>query len=113
MVTALHIKKGSFFLLCFLTFLFSDCTKSNYRWVYYDETKCADKWDYKNNQEELKKNVVAYMGSKGVKIYEIEIYTDVSAAESCSDCNCKSGRKFQCKIKKTDVADAKKEGFFQ
>src|SRR4051812_38756814 len=78
----------------------SACSKSSkVRWVLYDETNCSDKWAYTNNNEVLKDNIVNYMDSKGVKIYEIEIFRIVDA-ESCSECSCKTGRQVKCKIKK-------------
>ena len=91
----------------------SRCGKSsNVRWVFYDETNCSDKWTYTNNNEVLKDNIVDYMDSKGVKIFEIEIFTIVEA-ESCHECSCKTGRQIKCKIKKGDLSNAKSEGFYE
>jgi hypothetical protein len=93
--------------------LFISCNKkSHIRWVYYDETRCADKWAFTHNNEALKDNVVSYMKSKNITIYELEIFND-RPAESCGECYCKSGRRIKCKIKKSDLKDIKKEGFYE
>jgi hypothetical protein len=103
-------------LLCLsIVILFSlfGCAKNaNVKWVYYDETQCADKWTYTNNNESLKLNVISYMKSKGITIYKMEIFND-RTADSCTDCYCKSGRRFKCKIKKSDLNEIKQEGFYQ
>jgi hypothetical protein len=80
--------------------------------VYYDETKCSDKWTYQNNNEALKENVTSYLSGKGIKIYEIEIFWN-SNPESCSECYCKTGRRFKCKVKKSDLKEIEQEGFYQ
>lgn len=102
--------------LCFsivVLFSLSGCTKSgNVKWVYYDETQCADKWTYTNNNESLKLNVISYMKSKGITIYEMEIFND-RTAESCTECSCKSGRRLKCKVKKSDLKEIKQEGFYE
>src|SRR6187401_3409522 len=89
------------FAAIFLVVLFmSGCGKSsNVRWVLYDETNCADKWTFNNNNEILKNNIVEYMDGKGVKIFEIEIFRQVEA-ESCGECTCKTGRQVKCKVRK-------------
>jgi hypothetical protein len=50
---------GAYKLRVFLLFLvtsaiLSGCSKTNYRWLYYDETYCADKWDRHMVNEKLK-----------------------------------------------------------
>jgi hypothetical protein len=96
-------------VLCLFAFL--GCTKSgNVRWVYYDETNCADRWEYTNNNEKLKDNIIEYLDGRGVTVHEIEIFRRLEA-ESCSDCNCRTGRQIKCKIKKSDLDNARSEGF--
>ncbi len=106
----------SFFKLAtilFVVLFMLGCSKSSkVRWVYYDETNCSDKWEYTNNNELLKKNIVEYMDSRGVKVFEIEIFIIVEA-ESCGECSCKTGRQVKCKIKKGDLENAKGEGFYE
>jgi hypothetical protein len=106
----------SFFKLAaiILVVLFTTgCSKSSkMRWILYDETNCADKWTFTNNNEVLKENIVDYMEGKGVKIFEIEIFS-LAQAESCSECSCKTGRQVKCKIKKGDLDNAKSEGFYE
>src|SRR3954469_9680810 len=89
----------------------SACLKTNVKWVNYDETRC-DKWEHNNNNEKLKENFVNYYRSKGVKIYEVEIFSDRDA-ETCIDCSCKTGRRFNCKVPKGDVKEVKKDGFYE
>src|SRR5687767_6820550 len=112
MVTFLFRKIYQTRSLCFpivVLILMSGCGKNatNVQWVYYDETRCADKWTYTNNNEALKQNVISYMKSKGITIHEMEIFND-RTAESCSECYCKSGRRMKCKVKKSDVKEIKK-----
>jgi hypothetical protein len=92
--------------------LHTGCTKSNMRWVFYDETLCADRWEYHINNEKLKTNFVNYYDGKGVRIYDVEIFSDI-AADPCADCTCKTGRRFKAKVKKGDVEGLKSDGFYQ
>ena len=98
--------------LCILfVVVLAGCKKSSsVRWVFYDETNCADRWTYTNNNELLKQNITEYLDGRGVKVYEIEIFRMLDA-ESCSDCHCKTGRQIKCKIRKSDLDNAKNEGF--
>jgi hypothetical protein len=93
-------------------FLLLSCTKSNVKWVYYDETRCADKWEYTYNNEKLKENFINYYNSRGIKIYEVEIFNDI-AADPCADCTCKTGRRFKSKVKKGDATNLKRESFYE
>lgn len=88
------------------------CTKSNMKWVNYDETQCADRWEFNINNEKLKENVTSYYKGKGVRIYDIEIYTD-HGPETCLECNCKTGRRFHCKVKNGDLSSMKSDGFYE
>lgn len=96
---------------CVLSLVFSGCTKSNFRWLYYDETNCADKWEKNIINEKLKDNVVNYLDKQGIKVFEIEIFSD-GTADACTDCACKTGRRIKCKVKKRDVSDIKRQGFY-
>lgn len=101
------------FLVLVVSTLLSGCSKSyRFRWVSYDETYCADRWDKNINNERLKDNVTVYMDNKGVKIYEIEIITD-RPADACTQCTCKSGRRIKIKVNRGDVKSAKSEGFYE
>jgi hypothetical protein len=93
--------------------LVGGCGKNvNVSWVYYDETICADRWDRSNNNEVLKDNITAYFKSKGVKIYELEIFTD-RTPDSCGDCHCKTGRRIKAKVKNREVDTMQGEGFYK
>jgi hypothetical protein len=103
-----------YFLLVLTIALFSvSCTKQKQaKWMYYQETICADKWEYTINNEKLKDNVVAYLQTKGVTVYEMEIFR-IGEPETCSACTCKTGRRYKLKVKKSDVSDAKSEGLYE
>jgi len=89
------------------------CTKSyTYTWMYYDETYCNDPWRYSSNDETLKNNFAAYYKSRGVTVYESEIFID-RTPESNNDCAHKTGRRFKCKITQDHVNDMKSFGLYQ
>ena len=103
----------TFFVLSVFIAVIAGCGKSgNVRWVHYDETNCADRWERSNNNEKLKENIVNYLDEKGIKVFEIEIFSD-RTADACTDCNCKSGRRVKCKVSRGDAKDIKKEGFYE
>lgn len=110
-VQLLYSKK-SFFTLLLIGILFVNCSKtSNVKWMYYNETQCADKWPFDLNNEKLKQNVTDYLKTKGIKVLEIEIYVD-GTAEACTACECKTGRRVKCKVKKREEDNMKGEGFY-
>ena len=111
MFQGLHMFRTLLVLLVVPAIL-SGCGKSNVRWVHYDETYCADKWEKSINNEKLKTNITTYLESKGIKVFEIEIFTD-RTAEPCPDCVCKSGRRVKVKVKRSDVKKIKREGFYE
>lgn len=103
----------SFAIVVFTLTALLGCKKPiNVRWFNYSETKCADRWEWNMNNERLKDNVVTYLGTKGVKVLEIEIFID-SASEECQACTCKSGRRIKCKVKRRDFKAIEKEGFVE
>lgn len=102
----------SLFVVMSVALIFMSCNKTNMKWVYYDETICADRWEFNINNEKLKDNVTSYFKSRGVRIYEIEIFTD-RAPDNCSNCDCKTGRRFKCKVKRLDVSSMNAEGFYE
>jgi hypothetical protein len=108
------MKRGVYRLLTLtlLTVMVS-CTKPlSVKWVNYDETNCADKWDYNRNNEVQKEKITAYCKSKGIQIHELEIFNN-GVSETCTACECKTGRRIRCKISKGDLKKIKAEGFFE
>jgi hypothetical protein len=102
-----------FFGVLVLSAIIAGCGKSgNVKWVHYDETYCSDKWDYNASNEKLKENVVNYLDKNGVKVFEIEIFNDITP-DACTDCTCKTGRRMKCKIKKREVKNVKSLGFYE
>lgn len=109
------MKHRIFSLLVFFSFflLISGCGKRNdIEWVYYDETRCADRWDRSNSNEVLKANIIKYYEGQSVTIYDLEIFFDRSP-DTCFDCVCKTGRRIKAKIKGRDLSDVKSDGFYQ
>jgi hypothetical protein len=100
-------------LILFIAIFVAGCNKSsNVRWVYYDETNCADPWAFTNNNEQLKNNVVNYLDGEGVKVFEIEIFRQ-QPAETCPECTCKTGRQYKLKIKRSDLDNARSKNFYE
>ena len=102
-----------FVLSSLIAVIVAGCGKSgSVRWVHYDETFCADRWERSSNNEKLKENIVNYLDEKGIKVFEIEIFSD-RTADNCTECTCKSGRRIKCKVSRRDAKDIKKEGFYE
>lgn len=101
----------SILILAMLSAFFVGCNKTNVKWLHYDETNCSDRWTYDVNNERLKTNVTNYLDDKGVKVLEIEIFAN-GTKDSCTDCNCKTGRRIKCKVKNRDVSKIKSQGFY-
>jgi hypothetical protein len=116
MVTRI-VQRFSNFKVLFLSLIISvfllGCGKSmSVKWVYYDETQCADKWDFSPINEKLKENVTNYLNSKDIKVLEIEIFND-RTPDACTSCNCKTGRRVKVKVKKRDLSEIKSEQFYE
>lgn len=86
--------------------------KKNITWMYYEETRCADRWAYTNINQTLKENVIGYLRSKGITAYEMEIFI-ITEPEACKACTCKTGRRFKLKVKTSDVEKARGEGLYR
>lgn len=100
------------YILCaFFSCIVLGCTKSNFIIMFYDETSCSDKWDYNSANEILKDNVVAYLKKQGIKVLEIEIFGD-GTIQTCKTCDCKTGRRVKCKVRKREEDNMKSEGFY-
>jgi len=114
-LSVIKMRKGivTTFRLLIIVLLLSACGKNtNVTWMYYDETLCADAWEHTNNNEVLKDNVTEHFKSKGVKIYEIEIFND-TAPQGCLACTCTTGRRIKVKVKKKEVSTMEANGFFR
>jgi hypothetical protein len=98
-------------VMCLGVLLTSGCSKNSVKWVYYDETRC-DRWQYSINNEQLKLNFSEYYKARGVKIFEVEIFSDI-AADPCADCTCRTGRRFKAKVSKNDAKELRKESFYE
>ena len=68
-----------------------------------------DKWELGRNPIP---NVVEMLEDQGIKVFEIEIFSD-RTADNCTECTCKSGRRIKCKVSRRDAKDIKKEGFYE
>ncbi len=92
--------------------LTSSCKSNSNKWVYYDETYCADFWKYSGNNEVLKQNIVDFFKTEGVSILDLEIYVD-RTEEINNTCQNKTGRRVKCKVKEKDVSRMKSRGFYE
>jgi hypothetical protein len=106
------LRLKTFFLIAIFSLFLLNCSKSKFVWMYYNETSCSDKWSYDINNEKLKDNVTAYLDSKGIKVLELEIYVD-GTVETCTACNCKTGRRIKVKVKGGEEDNLQGEGFYK
>lgn len=97
--------------ICFIAVISSGCSKSKVKWLYYDETHC-DRWEYAMNNEQLKDNFTNYYKTRGVKIFEVEIFSDINP-DQCIDCTCKTGRRFKAKVSRSDAKALRGDGFYE
>ncbi|WP_317896913.1 hypothetical protein [Aurantibacillus circumpalustris] len=103
----------TFLVLSIIFVLISGCGKlGGVKWLHYDETFCADKWEKNVNNEKLKNNITEYLDKKGIKVFEIEIFSDITP-DSCTECACKTGRRIKCKVSSGDVSELKNEKFYE
>ncbi len=99
--------------LLVLVLVVANCTKTGkVYWVYYNQTQCADKWGAYSNNEDLKIKITDYFDSKGVEVYDIEIFSN-GTADACLDCTCKTGKRIKLKVRKRDLEEVKQEGFYE
>lgn len=112
------MKRSSYILVLLLVLgvfaLFVPGCKKNttYKWVNYDETFCADGWEFTANNETLKNNITEHFNKKDIKIYDIEIFTDRDP-EQFLICSNKTGRRLHCKVKLKNLDDMKAMGFYE
>jgi hypothetical protein len=93
--------------------VFIQCAKTGKtKWVYYNQTQCADKWGSYTNNEDLKIKITEYFASKGVDVYDVEIFSN-GTAEACLECSCLTGKRIKLKIMKRDLDELKEEGFYE
>jgi len=93
--------------------LFLQCSKSGKtKWLYYNQTQCADKWGSYTNNEDLKLKITEYFDSKGIDVFDIEIFSN-GTADACLDCTCRTGKRIKLKIMKRDLDEMKEEGFYE
>jgi len=97
-----------------LTFGFSSCDKFlDTTWVFLDETSCSQSWNKPNSYTEKQKSkaLQEFLEEENVKVFSVEYVTD-RLPDSCEACHCKTGGRFQCKIKTKDLEKAKNLGFY-
>lgn len=109
----LHLHLRVLFALILATCLFTQCAKTGKtKWLYYNQTQCADKWGSYTNNEDLKLKITEYFDSKGIDVYDIEIFSN-GTPDACLDCTCKTGRRIKLKIMKRNLDEMKEEGFYE
>ncbi len=87
---------GALILSSFI--LNTSCEKiSNKAWAYYDETGCYEEWEIEKVNDETEENIIVYLNSNGIEVFEIEINND---ADNDGTGACETGRRVEVKIKK-------------
>lgn len=105
--------KRIFFAVVIISAVGLACTKPRkIKWVYYDQTICADKWGAYTGNEDLKLKITDYFEGLNIDVYDIEIF-NFGTPETCLACTCKTGKTIKLKVKKKDLEDIKKEGFYE
>lgn len=103
----------SLWMLFSILLLPVSCSKhGNTNWLWYDQTQCADKWGPYKNNEDLKNVITTYFDEKGIKVYDIEIFSN-GTVDSCLACSCKTGKRIKLKVKSRDLKAIKDEGFYE
>ena len=107
------MKKFALLSILFAFVLFTGC-KTDTIQVYYDETKCLDKWGSNENTPENEKiqSIAAYFDDLNIHIYDVEIVND-GTLEGCEACSCKTGNRVHCKVSKNDLDKIKLERFYE
>ena len=80
--------------------------------VLYEQTYCADPWEYNTSDQQLVEGLFTYFDSLGVTLYDIGI-DDNGTQPSCFACHCKSGRRYCANVKNSDLILVKKYGFVE
>lgn len=82
-------------------------------WVYYDEVKCEDKWEYAADSSQIAANVMNYAESNSLVVLDFRItrIPGTDLATPCEECDCKSFRRFELRIKQGDKQKAEAIGF--
>ncbi len=97
--------------LCLLTLGLAGCGKHRFdREVFYDQTFCADAWDYGNTDAKTIDQMVAFVNKNGVKIRDARLVAK-RGPDGCYACTCRSGQVFYGWVREDDLAAVQKLGF--
>jgi hypothetical protein len=97
--------------LCLATLGLVGCEKYRFdKEVLYEQTFCAEAWDYGDTDAETVDQMVAFLDKNGVKLRDARLVSERSP-DGCYACNCKSGRVFYGRVREKDLAAVQKLGF--
>ncbi|MDX1651883.1 MAG: hypothetical protein R3277_05290 [Brumimicrobium sp.] len=85
--------------------------KKNEVCMYFQETQCANPWDfYSTDEEEYLNKIEAYLESKGIEV--LRILRKMNGPEIvCMACSCPSGATIYIQTTNSDVIKAENQGF--
>ncbi len=89
---------------------------TNEVWMQYNETKCANPWQFnwfqKPTQEQILGAVKSDLLGKEIAILEIKSSTEKDFI-SCESCDCPNGTHYFVRVNKTEIAKLKALKFFE
>lgn len=89
---------------------------ANEAWMQYDETKCANPWQFnwfqKPTEEQLRNAVKSQLLGQEISILEIQS-TVKNDFISCEACNCLNGRQFYVRVPKSEIEKLKALKFYE
>ena len=94
--------------------IFCSCEKTKEVWICYEETYCANPWNYNDtivSESEKVKIIKNYFLSQNIEIKDIQI-TSENPAQVCNACSCLSGNVIRCKVDEKEVDIMQKKGFY-
>lgn len=79
----------------------------------YNETQCADEWNYDPDINVHKNNIKHYLLTKGIETGDIQIVTTPISGMVCEACTCPSDRTIYITVTPNDKAKAIAAGFVE
>lgn len=102
------------FPVLFSIVVFCSCEKTKEVWLCYDETYCANPWNYNDTiitGSEKSGIIKSYFLSQNIEIKDIQISAE-NPPQLCNACGCLSGNVIRCKVDEKDVDAMQEKGFY-
>lgn len=107
------MKKLLLFVLLVVLFALTGCEKyNNETWMSFDETVCPPGWVDPDNDRNTKDWLEGYLRGNQVVPIKIKIKGDY-LANTCSYCDCPTGRVFRVRIDKMYISKMEWLGFYR